>query len=462
DGSLRAQQRYATAGDDALFDGSPGGGNGILDAVLLFLQLHLGGGADLDDHHTTGQLGETLLELLTVPVRIGVVDLTLDLADASLHVGIVAAAIDDRGVVLGHDDLAGSAQHVDGNALQLQADLLGDHGAAGEDGDVLEHGLAALSESRSLDGHGLEGAADLVDDQGGESLALEVLGDHDDRLAGLHDLLENGDQIVYRGDLLVGDEDVGILEYRLLAIRVGDEVGRDVALVELHAFGELELQPEGLTVLDGDHPVLADLLEGLGDDLADRVVVVGRDGGHVGDLVTGLDVAGHRADLLDDLLHGTLDAALEVHRIGSGSHLAEALTNHGLGEHGGGGGAVASDVIGLVGDLVGELGAHVLPRVLELDLLGDGDSIVGDGVRAPLLLENDIAALGAEGHLYGVGQLVYAGLEATAGLLIEAKILRCHMRSTPLIQLTMARRSRADSTRYSVLSTLTSVPANFE
>src|SRR5690606_15223403 len=115
DGGLRTKQGHATAGDDALFDGGPGGGDGILDAVLLLLQLHLGGGADLDDYDTTGQLGETLLELLTIPVRVGVLDLTLDLLDASLDVGIGATAIDDGGVVLRHDDLAGPAQHVDGD-----------------------------------------------------------------------------------------------------------------------------------------------------------------------------------------------------------------------------------------------------------------------------------------------------------------------------------------------------------
>jgi hypothetical protein len=40
-----------------------------------------------------------------------------------------------------------------------------------------------------------------------------------------------------------------------------------------------------LALFDGDHAVLADLVEGLGHDLADFRVVVGGDGGNVGDLV---------------------------------------------------------------------------------------------------------------------------------------------------------------------------------
>src|SRR5690606_40714520 len=83
-------------------------------------------------------------------------------------------------------------------------------------------------------------------------------------------------------------------------------------------------------------------------------------------------------------------------RVGTGRHLAQALTDHGLGEDGSGGRAVTGDVVGLVGYLVGELGTHVLPRVVQLDLLGDGDAVVRDGGGSPLLLQNDVATLGAE------------------------------------------------------------------
>ena len=61
--------------------------------------------------------------------------------------------------------------------LELEAELLGDDLAAGEDRDVLEHPLAAVAEAGRLDGDGLEGAAQLVDDDRRERLTLEVLGD---------------------------------------------------------------------------------------------------------------------------------------------------------------------------------------------------------------------------------------------------------------------------------------------
>jgi hypothetical protein len=126
DRSAGPEQRGAATGDDALLDGRPGRREGVLDAVLLLLELHLGGGADLDHGHAPGQLGQALLQLLAVPVRVGVLDLGLDLVDPALHVLLGPATVDDGGVVLGDDDLAGGAEQVEGGVLELEADLLGD------------------------------------------------------------------------------------------------------------------------------------------------------------------------------------------------------------------------------------------------------------------------------------------------------------------------------------------------
>jgi hypothetical protein len=102
-------QGGAATGDHALLDGRTSGRDGVLDAVLLLLQLHLGGGADLDDGNAAGQLGQALLQLLAVPVRVGVVDLGLDLVDPALDVVVLAGTVDDGGVVLGDDDSLGTS-----------------------------------------------------------------------------------------------------------------------------------------------------------------------------------------------------------------------------------------------------------------------------------------------------------------------------------------------------------------
>ena len=154
------------------------------------------------------------------------------------------------------------------------------------------------------------------------------------------------------------------------------------------------------------------------------VVSRGGDRGGRRDLLLGLDVLGHPEQLGGDGLDGLLDAALELHRVGTGGDVAQTLAHHGLGEHGGGRRAVTGDVVGLLGNFLDELGPDLLVGVLQLDLLGDAHTIVGDGGRTPLLLEYDVAALGTERDLDRVGEDVHSSLEPAAGLLVESNQLR--------------------------------------
>src|SRR3546814_3342836 len=101
-------------------------------------------------------------------------DLLADLRDAAVDVGLGTDAVDDRGVVLVDRDFLGAAEHADRHVLELGAELLTDDIATGEDGDILEHRLAAIAEARRLDRRDLEAAAQLVDDQGRQGLALHI------------------------------------------------------------------------------------------------------------------------------------------------------------------------------------------------------------------------------------------------------------------------------------------------
>ena len=123
--------------------------------------------------------------------------------------------------------------------------------------------------------------------------------------------------------LALVEQHVGVLEDDFLALGVGHEVRRQVALVELHALGELELGAERVRLLDRDHAVLADLVDGVGDDLADRRVG-GRDGGDAGDVGLVVDVLGLRLDRLDGGGDGLLDALLDGHRVGAGGDVVHA------------------------------------------------------------------------------------------------------------------------------------------
>ncbi len=112
---------------------------------------------------------------------------------------------------------------------------------------------------------------------------------------------------------------------------------------------------------------------------------------------------------LDDALDRLVDAALDLHRVVARRDELAALAVDGLREDGRRRRAVAGDVAGLGRDLAHHLRAHVLEAVLELDLLGDGHAVLGDRRRAEALLDDDVAALGAERDLHRVGQRVDAG-----------------------------------------------------
>ena len=156
-----------------------------------------------------------------------------------------------------------------------------------------------------------------------------------------------------------------------------------------------------------------------------------RDGGQVGDVGAGLERAGLLLELGHDGLDALLQAALDGHRVGARGHVLEAFGDDRLAQHDRGGGAVAGDVVGLGGDFLEQLGAHVLEGVVQLDLTGDRHAVVGDGGRTELLVEHHVAALGAEGHPDRVGQAIDAMLERPSRGLVEEELL-CHWRESLL------------------------------
>jgi hypothetical protein len=78
-----------------------------------------------------------------------------------------------------------------------------------------------------LDGRDLEAAAQLVDDERGQRLALDLLGDDQQRLARLHDGLEQRQHRLQARQLLLVDQDVGVLELDDHLVGVGDEIRRE-------------------------------------------------------------------------------------------------------------------------------------------------------------------------------------------------------------------------------------------
>ncbi len=231
--------------------------------------------------------------------------------------------------------------------------------AAGEDARCpASMALRRSPKPGALTAQHLEDAAQLVDHERRQGLALDVLGDDQQRAAALGDLLEQREQVLDRRDLLLVDQDVGVLELARPCPRgLVTKCGREVALVELHALDPLDLGLEALALFDGDDAVLADPVHRLGDHLADLRVVVGGDRADLGDLLAALDRRRHlaRAPRRPRRRPSSMPRLMRD-RARAGGDVLEAFLEDRLGEHGRGGGAVAGDVGGLGGDLLAPSG----------------------------------------------------------------------------------------------------------
>ena len=80
---------------------------GIFHPRLLLLHLGLRRRPHIDHRHAADDLRQSLLKLLAVVIRRGLLDLSLDLFDASLDFLFVAMALHNRGVIF-----------IDGDALR--------------------------------------------------------------------------------------------------------------------------------------------------------------------------------------------------------------------------------------------------------------------------------------------------------------------------------------------------------
>src|SRR5262249_6510489 len=162
----RSQVRHPTTGDNALFDRRTGGIQGVFNAGFLLLHLRFGRGPHVDHGDTTDELRQTLLQFLTVVVRGRLFNLRTDLLHTPFDFRRLPSAFDDRGVVFVNRHALGPAKVVERNVFQFDPQIIGDHIAAGQYGDVPQHLFAPITKTRRLHRGALQRAAQLVDHQG--------------------------------------------------------------------------------------------------------------------------------------------------------------------------------------------------------------------------------------------------------------------------------------------------------
>jgi hypothetical protein len=174
-------------------------------------------------------------------------------------------------------------------------------------------------------------------------------------LAALGNLLEQRKQIFHGADLLLVDQDVSILQSDFHPLRISHEVRRQIAAVELHSLDHFQLRLQRLRLFHRDNAVLADLLHGFGNDVANGLIIVRRNGADLRNHFAGNGLR-ELVDLALTALAGLLvispadqgdsllDAALHGHRIRAGSDRLYAFAINRLGQNGRSRGSIASHI----------------------------------------------------------------------------------------------------------------------
>ena len=102
-----------------------------------------------------------------------------------------------------------------------------------------KHGLAAVAKAGGFDGEHVQHAAQFVQDKSGEGFAVDIFSDDDEfALADLDEFLEQGNDVLSSGDLLLIDQRRTRRDHGFHLVGVGDEVRGEITAVELHAFDE--------------------------------------------------------------------------------------------------------------------------------------------------------------------------------------------------------------------------------
>ena len=116
---------------------------------------------------------------------------------------------------------------------------------------------------------------------------------------------------------------------------------------------------------------------------------------------------GHLLELPRDRVDGLVDAALDSHGVGASGDVLRAFAIDGLRQHRRRRRAVSGDVRRLARHFLHHLRAHVLERILQLDVLRHRDAVLGDGGRPELVVEDHVPPAWSECDLDRVGQAVH-------------------------------------------------------
>jgi hypothetical protein len=412
----------SSASNDTVFGSGAGSAKSILDTVLKLWNLNFGSTTDLDDGNATGKSAHSFLKLLSVVIAGGVLHSGENLINALVNILLFTSSTHDNGVILADNNGLAETKNAEVRSVESVTYIFADELGTGSNGDIL-HGVAAVvTESWGFNGSDLKATTELVDNKGGEGLGLNVFSNEDEGLLFAHAVLEEGKELLDWGDLLVNQKDGSVLKLNLGGLLVGNEVRWHVTAVPSETFNVFYLSLEGFTFWDSDSSVSSELLENSSNKATDVTITVSRDSGNGFDFLSSLDWDSLLLKADNDGINGKLDSPAEVHGVHASSNRLAAFLENGTSEDGGGSGTITCLIVDLGSDLLDEGGTDVVVAILEFNILGNSNTVLGDLGHAKGSVENYIAAAGTEGNLYGIGEHVNALKHENASFNAESDV----------------------------------------
>jgi len=100
---------------------------------------------------------------------------------------------------------------VNGGLFYVKPKFLGNYFAPCQNGDILKHCLPSVAKARRFYRDTCEYAPELVENQCGKGFALYVLSNYNEPFALIGHLLKERQQILYTGELFIGNQYIGLI-----------------------------------------------------------------------------------------------------------------------------------------------------------------------------------------------------------------------------------------------------------
>ncbi len=223
--SNATHQSHAPAGHDALFYCRAGRMQSVFDTGLLLFHFDFSRSTNLDYRDTAGQFSYAFLHLFLVVVGGGFFDLYTDLIDSRFDVAGRTRAVDDGGVLLAHLHAFSGPKFFKRSAFEAHADFFGDHLTTSQNGEILQHGFTAVTETRGLHRTDFNDTADIIDHQGRQCFPFDVLSDHEQGAPCFSGGFQHRQHLADVRNLLVVDQNQRVIHFSLHGILIVDEVG---------------------------------------------------------------------------------------------------------------------------------------------------------------------------------------------------------------------------------------------